>query len=146
MHSNSTLQLPIAWAFDSTSSRQDHGDPWGREHGPLRQCLAWTSSLEVDTWQKDCCDVNLKAYQLPVSSTTCKCPLRRYDTNTTHIILTQKKFCIGTEKKKSQSICIKDAWVKIIKPATVFVSGEMTLVRLMLRLVLWLLLFDLLLH
>lgn len=27
MRRNSNLQLPTAWAFDSTSSRQDHGDP-----------------------------------------------------------------------------------------------------------------------
>lgn len=52
MQSNSMLQLPIARAFDSTSSRQDHGNPWGREHGPLRQSLRSTPALEVDTWPK----------------------------------------------------------------------------------------------
>lgn len=70
--SNSDLQLPIAGAFDSSSSRWDHGDPWGRERGPLWQRLPWTSALEPSVWQKDCCDVNLNNYPLLVSSTACK--------------------------------------------------------------------------
>lgn len=78
MCSNSNLQLPIAWAFDTTSSRQDHSNPWGGEHVPLRQCLAWTSALELGVWQKDCRDINLNNQQLLLSSTFQNTPVRCY--------------------------------------------------------------------
>lgn len=104
MHRNPALQLPIARAFDSTSSRWDHGEPWGREHGPLSECLPQTSALKVDTWQKECCDVNLR-------------PINYQMTLKLQFGLSHRKFCIRTTKMNFK---VHITVVKVIKAAMFF--------------------------
>lgn len=72
MQTISNLQLHITLAFDSTSSRQDYGDPWGKEHGPLRQYLPWTAVNKRWMHEKKSANVYLSTFQLMYFTAGCK--------------------------------------------------------------------------